>query len=64
MAMQERAEIECERREGYARLAACATVAEARELYERLPKNQEAAAKWRAILRKAVDAILGRREKT
>ena len=62
MVMQERAEIERELREGYERLAACATVAEARELYERLPKSREAEAEWRAALRKAVDMILTRLE--
>jgi hypothetical protein len=55
-----RAEIERELREGYERLAACKTVTEARELYEKLPKTKEAAAEWRAVLREAVDAILGR----
>jgi hypothetical protein len=39
-----RAEIERELREGYERLAACKTVTEARELYEKLPKTKEAAA--------------------
>jgi hypothetical protein len=56
-------EIERELREGYERLAECETVAEARELYEQLPKSQEAAARWRAVLRKAVDMILGRLER-
>jgi hypothetical protein len=56
-------EIERELRDGYERLLACKTVAEARELYERLPKSQEAAARWRAVLRKAADMILGRLER-